>query len=256
MFEEQLTVVVCSRRPLVQVERLVALLREQTVRPQVWVWNYNRDYYLPGGTADWVANYDGPDSLRQLPALFHLVETDYLCRMDSDCYPADPELLEEALWTLQRQQNRRTIVGPYGVQLRPGRSYQKSRHVSIPKGYGQHLEDGQARIGPRDIPVDLIKSRLQLFLTESASLLRCEFEHNHDDLYTSCRLAGARRNFHVAAGVFYYQDWCDPDGCHSRLPELDPLPIDETAEQARLAERDRVTQDWLNRCGSGDDPDD
>ena len=134
---KQLTIVIANYAREEQLHELIELLRKQTVKPYIWIWNNDTKKDFRDDRADWVVNSNRNVHVRIVSMFYQLASTPYVMSMDDDLYPADEEVFEDALQTLKRQKHRNQIVGAYGRVLM---MRQDATHV-LTCGFSHHHTD-------------------------------------------------------------------------------------------------------------------
>jgi hypothetical protein len=177
------------RRPD-NLQRILDRLAQQTVRPVIFLWN-NSPPPFRHRAVDWQV-----DSGRNVlcPPRWWMAsqaETELIMSLDDDLMPADDRLLEDVVAVARRQPADRAI-GPYGVNLRPGRDYFPHHDVRCPS---------------RDVLCDIVLGRWLVVRTATLrSKVRlgdlCGDVGHEDDISLCGALAAGRRRYHLAASVF------------------------------------------------------
>ena len=246
----ELTMVLCNYARREQLEEIVETLFKQSVRPRIFIWNNDVTTPYVDDRVDWVINSSKNSHLRHVVSLWQQASTPFVGRMDDDLNLADDDVLADALQALKRRKHPDQIIGAYGVRMYNGETYERSHHISIPKGHGQEVGNtGMPHINPKDQFVDAVKGRIMLLRQEATHKLTCGIRHVHTDLSISCQLAGVRRFHHYLAGCFFGRnDLNNINLCHPRLIDF---PLDDKGycdHTDHLADRDKVMQEWLKRA--------
>jgi len=186
---------------------ILGCLAAQTARPKIVLWN--------NGDPISVSSDKGPPMpLERHQLVSHVVrssknlgcmprwwlaaqaDTEFVCSLDDDLLLADPRVLEDAM-EAQRTLCPNGIVGFFGWEPVPGKSYKDARHIN-------GAADG------KDRRVDLIKGRFMVFqtrllqrvllahpaLTGQADMLR-----RCDDVYLNFSIGQGERAAHLVPGA-------------------------------------------------------
>ena len=174
------------------LRRIIDRLGEQTLRPTIFLWN-NSPETFEHPAVDWQV-----DSSRNMlcPPRWWMAaraRTPWVASLDDDLLPADRRVLADAVTVADAQPAERAI-GPFGVNLRPGRPYFPHDNVRCP---------------PCDTPVDLVLGRCLIVragaLRRALRLadLNAYYDHGRgDDMAVCGALAGGRRRRHLVPGMF------------------------------------------------------
>lgn len=142
------------RRPK-NLEQVIAALLQQTVRPNLFLWDNGEIPPANVGYMDWLVT--SRENKFCLPRWWMAAraETTYVCSLDDDMLPKDENVLADAIAAHEGLNTGRSAIGPYGV-LFTEPEYEACDHLSphdVTPPY-----DGQ--------PVDMIKGRFLLARTD------------------------------------------------------------------------------------------
>jgi hypothetical protein len=193
------------RRPQ-NMQRVLDCLASQTAPTQVYLWNNGSPLQVRCGEGEELASVERHPLVRLVVTpngnlgcwprwlLGSMADTEYVCTLDDDLLLADDRVLEDAI-AASRDKCPDGIVGFFGWERLPGRSYRASRHI-----------DG----AEQDRWVDLIKGRFMLLrreLLERVPLVHpvvrdeAEMLRRADDIVLSLTVSRGRRRAHLVPGV-------------------------------------------------------
>lgn len=242
MKRKVLTVCLTTWKRHEQVHEIIGQLTKQSCRPRIFVWN-NDNYFFKDDRAHAVVNCTVNIRCKHIAASMQAAGTPYVAMMDDDLYFGDDDVLADALTFLDSLPNDTSLIGPYGVKIFEGGTYEDGNHVSIPKGHGQYAPDGSVLKEPHNVPVAVLKGRLILGTRAAAGLADCWYDHHQEDLPLCFNTAGLRRLHHWAAGCFF-----DHANERSRLPDF---PIDDKGmcnDEVHMPMRNAACEQWLQTC--------
>lgn len=128
----RLTVVLLHYKRAANVRRILDTLAQQRVSLRIFLWNNSgtpfRDERIAWQVDSSLNRFCWP---RWLAA--SLASTPFVCVMDDDHMPGDPDVLGDAVEWLHVHGGPNTIVGPQGLVLRDGASYRNGTHVNAHK---------------------------------------------------------------------------------------------------------------------------
>lgn len=208
----QVTVLLTNYRRARNLSAILDCLARQTVPVQVFLWN--NSYSGPDGPKETQVDADREEfrqaarhplvalcvessrNMRCWPRwlLAGLADTEYICTLDDDLMFADARVLEDALWA-SRNKCPDGVVGLFGWQRIPGRSYGESFHVSGSlEDYWVDFVKGRFMLFRRQL-LELVPLAHPLFRDVNALLRRA------DDFYVNLCISRGTRSAHLVPGI-------------------------------------------------------
>jgi hypothetical protein len=173
------------------LRRIIDRLAEQTLRPQVFLWN-NAAEPFDHPAVTWRVESSRNVACPPRWWMASFAETPLVASLDDDLLPADRRVVEDAVRLAEREPHDRAI-GPAGAVLVRGRPYAAHRHVFCP---------------PDDVRVDVVKGRCLIVRTAALRrLLRLGDLAGplgrEDDVAVCGALAAGRPRHHLVPGAFH-----------------------------------------------------
>ncbi len=172
------------------LKQIIAQLRQYKYDKEIFVWNNGE---VTDFDADWVI--DSSRNIMCWPRWYigSIAKTEYVCLMDEDLTFKDEGVVPDAIAYLNKQ-SENCIIGPYGVQLIPDKTYQQSIHL---------------RTNPNDNQdADIIKGRMSFMRTKALGKL--SFIPHADrkiviseDIIAGAILSDRQKRFHKVPTLFY-----------------------------------------------------
>lgn len=220
-----ITCILCGYRRPENVKLIVQRLREQSARPNIWLWD-NDGTDLPPSPVDWHIRSSRNVLGSGIMYLMSQLETPYWCYMDDDYVPAATAttLLQELTEKLG-DGSPRQLISAHGVRLRKDRTYRQCCNLNTEEP-------------AKDILVDVAKFRIVAGHNDPVkSLPRC-WPSQHTDLHISMALAAGQRYSHLVSSLF-----------HGRMDNLPEGKVGFSRQRGHYEGRDRLVETWLNSMG-------
>ena len=197
MGKAEITVIVLNYRRPENIGLIIDRLRKQSAAPRIWVVD-NADE--AGNLLPVSVGIDGHATLRRNFGCFARwwfatqVETPFVAVHDDDLVLADDEVLADAM-RIQRDHAQNGIVGFFGWQAVPGRSYRGAKHING---------------ATEDHVCDVIKGRFmvlqarliaRIWTGPPVSYPNTEIWRRCDDIYVSLAVSGGVLGRHMVPGI-------------------------------------------------------
>ena len=167
------------------MKSIIPTIKNQTIESEIWVWNNGEPLNMPDIDLEVIASKNVGCWPRHLLAGF--TQSDYIITFDDDIMPSDNKVFEDIIRIVD--QHTDTIIGLFGVQLRPGHSYRASKHVHRPT---------------QDTWVDLLKNRFMAFRRDILIDVPINaWNQLYDEDIALCGMisGGARNKFFIPAAL-------------------------------------------------------
>jgi len=229
--KERVTVVLLNwQRRENMNEILDAVLWQRGVDPIIWVWN-NSGERLDDPRIDLEIVASQNCGCRSRHVLAGMAETECVITHDDDIRPGDRNVFKDTLIAVHAAPEH-AVIGAFGVELVPGRTYRNGRHYNPRHGRRQ---------------VDIVKNRFMAYRTSALRRVGLTYWRDllDEDVALCGILAGGRLGQHVLPGIY-----------ERRLIELDTRDVATEKQPGHYERRDAEAQGWfgaaLSRKGRGD----
>ena len=197
------TAVITNYMRLANVERLIDVLRQQTVAPTIFVWDNSPNADFDDARIAWLIRSSKNARCAARWWMAAHAETDFVLIHDDDLIPSHNKVLAQTIEAATKVAP--FAVGAAGVILKRNRRYFECRHVGV----------RAKRIG-RDKRVDIVKGFYFCCPTERLTRISYMDLDAEDDIAVSARLGKGREHPHLVLSQLRKSFEFLPEGKTSR----------------------------------------